>query len=87
MEWSAISSSKVSFPGIEHTFLSSPALAGGFFTTGETHRMTVGKKFIPPLQESEKSSRNLHREKYLNLEINISKHCRVMEIQKLYESP
>ena len=49
--------------------------------------MTVGKTFIPPLQESEKSSRNLHREKYLNLEINISKHCRVMEIQKLYESP
>ena len=80
----------LSNPGIEHTSLLSPALADRVlyhYTTWEAHRMTIGKEFIPPLQESEKSSWNLHREKYLNLETNISKHCRKIEIQKLYESP
>ena len=37
LEWVAISSSKGSSnPGMEPTSLTSPALAGGFFTTGAT---------------------------------------------------
>ena len=43
LEWDAMTSSRgLPDPGIEPTFLMSPSLAGGFFTTGATGKLPLG---------------------------------------------